>query len=794
MFRTGLFIVLSAILLACVIALLSTTLVSAGPVAVGEFPLTQPDGTTFQARQWGDEWNNGVETTTGYSILQTSKGWWVYAKAQGDGTLAPALINGEPLRVGLEAPVGIEPHLRPGELAPNLNAAALNFPEGPSTPDYINQGTQPVLVILVEYTNSLHTYSYDSIASQWFGAANSIKAYYTEASYGKLTLAPVTESHGTANDGVVGWINIGATHPTPETTGAVNQAITRTAISAADTYVNYASYDTNSDGYISASELHIFVVVAGYEKSWSDTSPHVWAHNWNLYDVSLPNNGYVYYDGKWLGDYTHDGGYSQVGEKHGAHQGTIGQSAHELGHDLSWPDLYDTVSANGTSEGVGHWSIMGSGSWNPDDGSVNAGTSPAHPDAWLKWYQGWLTPAAINGAKTNIAIPAVETNPVAYTLRLNANEVDWEFWHHSGTGEFFLIENREFTGFDSALDGCGLLIWHIDETRSYNNDANGDETHALVWLEQADGLNELAAVGDRGDANDPYPGYSTHNLSFSSGTTPNSNLYGGAASSVSVSVITNGCADTMYANLTAPTFTPSNKSYLPMVKTPATDWTNIMSENFDGSFPTGSWTVFDNYNWPTNNYMPARKTYRPYQGSGSLWLVGGGTLGSTLANYANYPNNVDGWAVYGPFSTMGATAAQLQFMHFTRSESNGNDQLCAFASDDNATFWGWCFWGNWWGWNAYTLDLSKSYCGNSAWTCLNRPNVWVAFTFYSDSVNNYPEGGLVDNIILRKCTTTACVGAPPSPEFLLLNSPAIQNFLRPFMEQFSGLRFGKLPQ
>ena len=42
--------------------------------------LTQPDGSTFQARLWGDEWNNGWETLSGYTIVkdkQTAN--WTYA-------------------------------------------------------------------------------------------------------------------------------------------------------------------------------------------------------------------------------------------------------------------------------------------------------------------------------------------------------------------------------------------------------------------------------------------------------------------------------------------------------------------------------------------------------------------------------------------------------------------------------------------------------------------------------------------------------------------------------------------
>ena len=53
---------------------------------------------------------------------------------------------------------------------------------------------------------------------------------------------------------------------------------------------------------------------------------------------------------------------------------TIGIMAHEFGHDINWPDLYDV---DGTSEGIGEFSLMSGGSWgqSPDDGSL-AGDSP----------------------------------------------------------------------------------------------------------------------------------------------------------------------------------------------------------------------------------------------------------------------------------------------------------------------------------------------------------------------------------------------------------------------------------
>ena len=69
--------------------------------------------------------------------------------------------------------------------------------------------------------------------------------------------------------------------------------------------------------------------------------------------------------------------------------------AHEFGHDVNWPDLYDTDQSG---EGVGEWSLMGSGSWGESTAAGHLpGDSPTHPDAFSLYYQGWITPSGRDG-------------------------------------------------------------------------------------------------------------------------------------------------------------------------------------------------------------------------------------------------------------------------------------------------------------------------------------------------------------------------------------------------------------
>jgi immune inhibitor A len=98
--------------------------------------------------------------------------------------------------------------------------------------------------------------------------------------------------------------------------------------------------------------------------------------------------------------------------------------------------------------------------------------------------------------------------------------------------EYFLLEHRRRTGYDSELPGEGLLVWHVDDAQQDNS----DEQHHLVGLLQADGLRELEQDLNRGDGGDCYPGWSDNRL-LSGATTPASTSYAGQDTGVVVARI-----------------------------------------------------------------------------------------------------------------------------------------------------------------------------------------------------------------------------------------------------------------
>ena len=501
--------------------------------------LTQPDGATFRAVPWGDEHSNGYETTGGYTIVKGEGGFWFYARRGDDGQLHSTGVRPDID----EPPDGIAPHQRPDVDQTASRQASSAQGVGKTPPGGGHTGDAPTLVILASFTNRGPIGTNEAYwADRFFGASGSVKDFYNDASFGALNVVPAAESSGTANNGIVNWVNIGATHPNPhfDTNGNVTHDLARDAIAAADASVNFASFDTSGNGVLSPRELHVIVILAGYETSYrgddDSCEPSVWGHNWEISAVTVPT-----VDGVKAGG---DGGtYSMFGEWHcGTGEGagnaaTVGIMAHELGHDLGFPDLYDT---NGGSEGVGSWSVMGSGSWLNVDGFAD-GSMPPMPDAFSKYYQGWISPTAVTGTLNDVAVLKADANPVAYRVLDNPNGVDWSFNDSPGTGEYFLVENRQFSNWDQALPGCGLLIWHVDETRTSGNTANATESRKLLDLEEADGDFDLDNQSNRGDAGDPWMTTTAPNGDFNNTSNPNSKLYSGTASGVSIHTDSPGC-------------------------------------------------------------------------------------------------------------------------------------------------------------------------------------------------------------------------------------------------------------
>jgi len=496
--------------------------------------LRQPDGTLFQARLWGDEFAHGWETLEGYSILRSEpSGHWVYAKRDPSGRLAAT-----GLVVVRDSPLGVVPKRERPSQATVKEAITARAPGPGVQAGPPKSGTVNVPVLLIKFPDKANIKTNANIQSNLFGGGatgpGDLKDYYKEISYNGLTLS-------SGPGGIPNWVTANNNRSYYNTYDRVRGLVTEAIQKADAAGFNFAPYDNDSDGSVDA----VVVVYAGCGPDvgalCTDLPPDaMWPHQWTL---AAP----VTVDGKQASVYT-----IQPELLWSTTIRTIGVFAHELGHTFGLPDLYDTVPGGTSSDaqGIGHWGLMGTGSWTSNTPGTENGESPAHMSAWEKWFMGWVSPILLQGSTNNSSIPQVETTSTVSQLLSNPNGGDWRFGS-SGTGEYFLVENRQQTGFDQGLDGCGLLIWHVDESRPGDNTANGDETHKLVDLEEADGLNDLDNMTNRGDAGDPYRG-SSNNTTFSDASTPSSNLYSGVASGASVSDISAGCTNPMTADLSAP--------------------------------------------------------------------------------------------------------------------------------------------------------------------------------------------------------------------------------------------------
>jgi hypothetical protein len=185
------------------------------------FFVTQRDGQKIKVVRVGDEWNNRIETMGGYSIEKNETGWWIYS---GTGHIKPGGLT-----VGIESPEGhVKKHYRGKIRGIQVRCGK---PKPLLKPDAVT--TYKLLVILVKFSDQTPV---GSTVSGWSGrifldTVSSVTDYFNEVSYGQFSIIPAVESHGTANDGIVGWVNVG--YPHPDTQGQLdsrNKQLTKDAV------------------------------------------------------------------------------------------------------------------------------------------------------------------------------------------------------------------------------------------------------------------------------------------------------------------------------------------------------------------------------------------------------------------------------------------------------------------------------------------------------------------------------------------------------------------------------------
>ena len=297
--------------------------------------------------------------------------------------------------------------------------------------------------------------------------AGSVADYFREQSGGHFNLSfdvygPVEVSSKARQDGATkNTRNYGVS--------ALREAATIVVNDNPD--VDYSVYDWNGDQYID----QVIYVYAGYggNQGSEDSYGHIWPNTYSFTQLRIGDTPY------YISEYTcsaerwvvSNGKYRSCG---------IGTICHEFSHCLGLPDLYDTSSGNPVMD---EWTLMDGGNF------TNMGSCPPNYTPLEKKLLGW--------------IDYEELTEPAYISDLEPGKV-YQI-KTSTDNDYYLLENRQQTGWDNAAPGKGLLIYHV----SYNanswsgNTVNNGAKH-LYDIIHADGKDYDAWNKIIGDNNNPY--------------------------------------------------------------------------------------------------------------------------------------------------------------------------------------------------------------------------------------------------------------------------------------------------
>ena len=394
--------------------------------------ITLADGTELRVQLKGDEHLN----------------YWQAA----DGRCFQSLDKGQFVPVDM-ASLRTEAAERVGKLR---KAQAETMEQGRRNASYVGQ--RKGLVILVEYTDikfaKAHTrekyldiMNKDDYTSS-DGFIGSVADYFREQSNGVFELefdvaGPYTLAHERSYYGANRTNSSGQ-----RITDMRSAEMIREALKMADADVNYKDYLWDSTTEVP----QVYVLYAGYGEADSGEADAIWPH------MSYLTNSYGY-----ISSVTYDGvrlsRYACGNEVHPDYYGRgfdviegIGTFCHEFSHCLGYPDFYDTQ--NGEQFGTGSYDLMCSGSYN------GMSFCPAGYTSYEKMLAGWLSPIELKSSDVSVT----DQKP------LSENGDAYIIYNPGNSKEYYMIENRQRTGWDAQLPGAGLMVLHVDYDQSlWNN-------------------------------------------------------------------------------------------------------------------------------------------------------------------------------------------------------------------------------------------------------------------------------------------------------------------------------------
>ena len=197
--------------------------------------------------------------------------------------------------------------------------------------------------------------------------------------------------------------------------------------------IDWSPYDWNGDGYVN----QLLIVYAGKGMNDGGDSNSIWPHQ---YWLSAHKDGeprlVISGDKELLVD-----SYCCVNEVTGKNTyGTFGTICHEYSHCFGLPDFY-----YGSRKYVGDWDLMDNGNYSKD------GFCPPGYSAHERMLMGWLEVSELTSPTTVTDMQPLYHAGEAYLIRNDGYE-----------NEYYIVENRQQSGWDESLPGSGLVVFHID--------------------------------------------------------------------------------------------------------------------------------------------------------------------------------------------------------------------------------------------------------------------------------------------------------------------------------------------
>lgn len=346
------------------------------------------------------------------------------------------------------------------------------------------KGVKKGLVVLVDFKNKKFADGHDleyyknvingkDFTDEEEGYVGSVRDYFLAQSNGQFELdfdvvGPVTMSN---NYGYYGYD--GAYQKDEKVYEMIKEAS-----DAIQDQVNLKDYDWDGDGEAD----QVFFLYAGLGQASGGSASTIWPHESEL--RYWPCGVLSYSTGKI-------NTYACANELQPETQGSsryisagIGTICHEFSHCLGFADMYDTSGGGGY--GMSVYDVMDQGSYNGN------GFVPCNYTAFERIYAGWVEAIELDAPATVKDMKSVSDYGRPFIM-----------YNYKNTNEYFLMENRQNTGWDEGLYGSnGLLITHVNyvPSRWANNSVNSSaEKIQCCTVVNADGSRENTQYSLQGD-------------------------------------------------------------------------------------------------------------------------------------------------------------------------------------------------------------------------------------------------------------------------------------------------------